>query len=156
MDSGFVIRQLIYLREEYTMSNSQKASSLSPDSELDPKTRDACNRNTLRIFLSHKTEDGEAAKKIKDVLMRHAAGKLEVFTFGEIQAGLAWKPKIEENAKEANWFVLLFSHPDQDWGWCLYEAGIFHEHMGKHGRLVCLRNNRGQTTVFSWHPAVNL
>lgn len=82
-------------------------------------------RRSVVAFLSHKHRDYEAAKKIRDVLRVHSAGRIEVFMSEQIPKGDDWQEKIEAALYDSDWFLLLFSGVDDDWSWCHQETGIF-------------------------------
>lgn len=89
------------------------------------RSRRALARRSIVVFLSHKHRDYEAAKKIREVLRLHSAGKIDVFMSEQIPKGDDWQEKIEEALYGADWFLLLFSGVDDDWSWCHQESGIF-------------------------------
>jgi hypothetical protein len=85
----------------------------------------ARERRFIKVFLSHKHKDYEAADRIGNVLRFNSAGRLRVFLSENIAKGDDWQKEIEKELYESDWFVLLFSGVDQDWAWCHHEAGFF-------------------------------
>ena len=50
-----------------------------------------------------------------------------------------WAAQIWDNLKKADWLLLLYTDPSEEWDWCLFEAGFFAGcTTEKEGRLVCL------------------
>lgn len=81
----------------------------------------------LIIFISHKTKDKAAAQVLKDLLMGHCTG-LTVFLSSDardISVGNRWWETIHENLDKADWLLLLYTTPNDNWDWCIYEAGYF-------------------------------
>lgn len=76
------------------------------------------------VFISHKSQDAEMARRLKAVLSSHAP-KVNVFLSEEIPPGDHWHDRIEEALRATHWFLLLYTSSDHNWGWCLYEAGLF-------------------------------
>lgn len=98
-------------------------------------------KKKLRIFISHKMKDKLVAKKIVDELKDYAADKFEFFLSENIPFGEDWSEKIHQNLKKADWLILLYTDPTEEWDWCLYETGFFRA-SPKRGerRLICLHS----------------
>src|SRR5215469_15476440 len=76
------------------------------------------------VFFSHKVNDSGVTKSLKKLLDSHTENV--VFHISEeIEKGAAWREAIVELLTRANFLVLVFTDPDEDWGWCLYESGFF-------------------------------
>jgi hypothetical protein len=84
------------------------------------------------VFISHKTEDKEIADVITTFLLTSTAGNLEVFqstssassTTATTGVGRSLDKQLRENVGNANVLILLYTHPDKDWNYCMYELGI--------------------------------
>lgn len=95
----------------------------------------------VSIFLSHKGEDVDVAKVIKGRIEALSAGKIQFHLSEELPKGDDWYAWIERNLESANWFMLLFTDPSNNWDWCLYEAGLFRGIGNKEkDRLICLHD----------------
>jgi hypothetical protein len=94
--------------------------------------------NAIKIFISHKQEEGEAARKIKGLLEYFGNGRLSCFVSELIAPGRPYPERIEEELRESLWFLFLYTDPQLSWDWCLYEAGMFRGWMEAHDRLTCL------------------
>lgn len=92
-----------------------------------------------RIFISHKVKDRVAAEKIRSALNLYGAGNLEIFVSERIKAGVVWNEQILTNLQKADWLILLYTDPSEEWDWCLFEAGFFAGcAKGAEARLICL------------------
>lgn len=58
----------------------------------------------------------------------------------DIAIGEDWMQALYERVTDANWFLLLLPDSADDWGWQLYEAGIFRGTMLPGDRLICLHH----------------
>ena len=99
--------------------------------------------NAIKIFISHKQEEGEAARKIKGLLEYFGNDRLSCFVSELIAPGKPYPEKIEEELRESLWFLFLYTDPQLSWDWCLYEAGMFRGWMEAHDRLTCLYHRSG-------------
>ena len=103
----------------------------------------------VNLFISHKAEDKSAAIAIKDILEKHT-GRLKVQISEEIHGGAQWRQRIIEMLRTSKVMLLLYTDPTADWGWCLYEAGLFTPLEGGESHVVCLYNPN--TTVEQLEP----
>jgi len=98
----------------------------------------------LRIFISHKSENGAAARGIKNELELNGGSRIEVFISEDIRGGDNWFDWIKTHLVGSNMLLLLFTEPSATWDWCLYEAGLFTrlnvDDESVQRRVVCLRN----------------
>jgi hypothetical protein len=91
------------------------------------------------IFISHKVKDRVAAEEIRSGLSLYGGGSLNIFVSERIEAGVIWSQEIREHLKKANWLILLYTDPSEEWDWCLFEAGFFAGCAeDEKCRLVCL------------------
>src|SRR5436190_12486349 len=81
----------------------------------------------LNIFISHKSKDEAAAKELKRLLDAHCR-KIKAFLSCDLKClpgGTDWREGIHRALNEANWLILIYTTPGDNWDWCLYEAGYF-------------------------------
>jgi len=91
------------------------------------------------IFISHKVRDRVAAEKIRRALKLSGGDNLEIFLSERIKAGAEWNKAIWDSLEMADWLLLLYTDPSEEWNWCLFEAGFFaHRAKGAKGKLICL------------------
>jgi hypothetical protein len=76
------------------------------------------------VFFSHKLKDRHVAHSIKTLLTENTAN-VAYFVSEDIEKGDNWHKAITEQLHNARFLVLVFTDPDEDWSWCLYETGFF-------------------------------
>jgi hypothetical protein len=76
------------------------------------------------VFFSHRFKDKHVAHSIKELLTNHTAN-VEYFVSEDIEKGENWRRAITEQLHNSRFLVLVFTDPDEDWSWCLYETGFF-------------------------------
>lgn len=95
-----------------------------------------------RIFFSHRHRDEPVTKEIIGVLHRHTEN-VRCFISENIERGAKWRSAIAEQLKLSGFLVLVFTDPEEDWGWCLYETGFFDalsQLPGETRRIYCLHH----------------
>jgi len=94
----------------------------------------------LKVFLSYKKKDKIAARRLKTELEVLGCGRIEVFIAERISSGETWPGSVHKMLRDADWLILLYTDPTDDWDWCMYETGYFSacELELSHRRLVCL------------------
>ncbi len=103
----------------------------------------ALTNNSVSVFFSYKKKDESAAKEIVTVLRKFAGERLKITYAAEFKGdivGKHWRSKIREEIHHANWFILLFPDPSDDWDWCLYETGLFESQFTSADSLICLHH----------------
>jgi hypothetical protein len=105
--------------------------------------------NTLRIFISHKMPtDTSLAEDIGKHLSLYGGNQVKVTHAGRFRYGEQWRNRIEKELDEADWLIFLYTDPDEDWGFCLYECGYFRRSMennkNKKKRLITFCRNQDQ------------
>lgn len=95
------------------------------------------------VFFSHKINDEDVTAQIMDLLDRHTKG-IKYFVSENIEKGTHWRKTIAECLNLASFLILVFTDPNEDWGWCLYETGFFDALSQKSPselrRIYCLHN----------------
>jgi hypothetical protein len=101
----------------------KQPSEIPPWTES-PPIADSTTTQKYSVFVSHRVNDGGVTKALTDLLDRHT--KTVKFIISEnFEKGKAWRQEIANALHQANFLVLVFTDPDEDWGWCLYESGFF-------------------------------
>jgi len=95
------------------------------------------------VFISHKSKDQEGAKLIEELLSGSGGNLLDVFISERIQAGQVWSKKIFEQLGKADYLILLYTDPSEEWDWCLFEAGFYAGRANEDKtQLVCLHSTQ--------------
>ena len=100
------------------------------------------------IFFSHKVKDELVTRKIIDLIHRNTEN-VQCFVSEDITKGKDWRHEIALHLRLSSILVLIFTDPDEDWGWCLYETGFFDALMqipdAAQTRLICCLHNMSTT-----------
>lgn len=98
--------------------------------------------NTVKIFISHKKVEAEAASAIQESLVRLGTpDRLKVFVSEHITGGTDWFKWVQESLAGSNLLLLLYTDRTEDWDWCMYEAGLFTDLKGEDTRkVVCIQS----------------
>ncbi|MFO7876397.1 MAG: toll/interleukin-1 receptor domain-containing protein [Desulfovermiculus sp.] len=96
------------------------------------------------VFISHKSKDKEAAKAIKKLFDNWGGGKLlNVFISERIEAGQVWSKEVFDHLDKADYLILLYTDPSEEWDWCLFEAGFYAGRANEDKTyLVCLHSTQ--------------
>jgi hypothetical protein len=99
------------------------------------------SHNEYSVFFSHKVNDERVTSSLIELLDRHTKN-VGFFISEKIKKGSPWRKAIIEHLNRANFLVLVFTDPNEDWGWCLYESGFFDalSQVSKSRRIWCLHN----------------
>lgn len=89
--------------------------------ELDPD-------NKTTVFISHRLEDGDIAKIIYDALS-DASGEVEFYVANDSEhrntpVGGSLSDGIAKALSETELVLLIYTHDDEDWSWCMWETGV--------------------------------
>jgi hypothetical protein len=76
------------------------------------------------VFFSHKSEDKLVTKHLIELLDENTEN-VDYFFSEKIEKGAPWRQEIVKWLDMSSYLVLVFTDPDEDWGWCLYETGFF-------------------------------
>jgi hypothetical protein len=89
--------------------------------------------NALTVFISYKmpkTEEvGSEKIDIADEFARElsdfSAGNIKIHYAGNFAAGIDWRNELISTIQKCDMFILLYTGADQQWEFCLLEAGLF-------------------------------
>lgn len=107
------------------------------------KVLPALEKEVVNVFFSYKKKDEHAAKKIISLLEDNSNKRLEFTSMAEFTrmfTGKAWRERLRELTRSAQWFILLFPDCHDDWDWCIYETGLFEAHLTSADSLICLHH----------------
>ncbi len=78
----------------------------------------------VHLFISCRAEDRKLADEIERLLCA-CSKRLKVHIYPHSRPGSDWEDWIRDKLRISHLLLLLFTDPDADWDWCLYEAGLF-------------------------------
>jgi hypothetical protein len=76
------------------------------------------------IFFSHKSKDAPVTKSIIRLITTHTEN-VRCIISEDIERGVDWRKAIAELLARTSILILIFTEPEEDWGWALYETGFF-------------------------------
>jgi hypothetical protein len=81
------------------------------------------------IFISHKHSDRAVATVLRSFVSEQSSGKFRVFQSSDPSAaGPRIARQIRTELREALWeasaVILVYTSPDKDWGYCMWECGV--------------------------------
>src|SRR5262245_43164957 len=82
----------------------------------------------LRVFVSYKLRDFDAANQIGQLLRRIGGNNIDVFVAGDsesIRPATDFRAQILKKLCEAHVVIFFQPDPNLQWDWCLYETGYF-------------------------------
>jgi hypothetical protein len=83
----------------------------------------------LNIFLSYKMpkedEQLDIAREFAGELSDLAGGRMKMHYAGAYPRGVDWRGEIVSTIKKSDMFILLYTGEEQQWEFCLLEAGLF-------------------------------
>jgi hypothetical protein len=125
------------------VGKKRKADIISRPSDAPPGAGHNTAHANYTVFFSHRIKDKHVAHSIKRLLTEHTAN-VEYFVSEDIEKGENWRRAITEQLHNARFLVLVFTDPDEDWSWCLYETGFFdalrHADNTQTRRIHCLHH----------------
>ena len=100
------------------------------------------------VFFSHKVNNSGVTKALKDLLDSHTE-HVDFHISEQIEKGTAWRKAIADLLNRANFLVLVFTDPNENWDWCLYETGFFGalSQSESRRRIWCLHNASTDSTT---------
>lgn len=117
-----------------------------------------------KIFISHRHVDRPIADILRQSLMDWSTGHCEIFqssdqgTIQNIDKGIQDKLVKVLILSETELLILVYTHPDEDWSWCMWECGIAVDltATGPETRIVVLQCADKAPTVFGDRDTVQL
>ena len=79
----------------------------------------------LRVFISYKQKDADATIGIKQLLQQRGGDNIEVFVSEDEAPGIQFRQHLLKKLREAHVLIFLYTDPQSQWDWCLYETGYF-------------------------------
>jgi hypothetical protein len=89
----------------------------------------------MKIFISHKMpKDSDAALAIGQLIALYSGNKISIILAEDFRKGSPLTSDITAAIQGADIFILLYTGEDQDWGYCLLEAGQFQATLNNDGK----------------------
>lgn len=106
------------------------------------------------LFISHKHENRAIATVLRDFVEMNTAGVVEVFQSSSEQAagpraGFSLTQELKNALWRASAFVLIYTHPDRDWSYCMYEYGVANSPNTPDTRMILLRCDEAVPALFA-------
>ena len=143
------------------MSNesvSESGARSIPDSEAaaavqEPKQR-AEAAEQRKVFISHKHDDSALADTLASWIRRNTAGTVNMFQSSSPwrdapRVGRALTRELRRAVAEAHVVVLVYTIPDKDWNYCMWEVGIASDPSSPEARIVVLQCGQSVPTLFT-------
>ena len=99
-----------------------------------------------RVFISHKHSDLAIATVIRGFITEQTANRVRVFQSSDsgnaADTPLVGRPLNQQLANalwNANGVVLVYTTPDQDWGYCMWECGLATDPTSPHTSIFVLQ-----------------
>lgn len=113
------------------------------------------------LFISHKHQDHAIATVLREFLEVAAAGALEVFQSSSQaatapRAGFSLNQELKNALWRASAFVLIYTDPDVDWSYCMYEYGVANSPDSPDTRMILLRCGDAVPAMFAGQVIVNV
>ena len=86
------------------------------------------NEDKVRLFISHREADKAAAKAVANRLGM-ISNRLEIYLASDSQfegprVGKSVNGQLAEALAQTSLVLLLYTGPDKDWSWCMWECGV--------------------------------
>jgi hypothetical protein len=79
----------------------------------------------IGVFISHRHEDRSLAELVETHLRTLGQETVDVHVSHNMPGGTDYRHWIKRHIHKSDVFVLLFTEPDANWEWCIFEAGRF-------------------------------
>jgi len=107
------------------------------------KKFDNSDLDTVKIFLSFRSEDEAIANGLSAALASASGQKIEFAKFTGMRGGEKWRDWIEKKIDESHALIFIYTDEQASWRWCIYEIGMFRGvHKGS-GRPIILLKSPG-------------
>jgi hypothetical protein len=112
------------------------------------------------IFISHKHSDRAIANVVRSFITEQSRGKVRVFQSSDGSApgprvGRDLVTELRNALWEASAVILVYTTPDKDWGYCMWECGAATQRDSPDTRIIVLQCAETKPDVFSGQFHVN-
>jgi len=96
------------------------------------------------IFISHKHSDRAIANVVRSFITEQSSGKVRVFQSSDPSAegpriSRSLKTELRDALWEASAVILVYTTPDKDWGYCMWECGVATHPASPDTRIIVLQ-----------------
>jgi hypothetical protein len=113
------------------------------------------------VFISHKHENSPIADAVREFVLSSTAGAVDVFQSSSEQA---YSPRmgfsLNQELKTALWragaFILIYTHTDLDWSYCMFEYGVANNPKSPDTRIILFRCCDAVPALFAGQVNVNV
>jgi hypothetical protein len=125
---------------ENTTASSKETPTTSE--ETTKPSDETTKPKKYNIFISHRLEDRNIASAASGALRLLSKGRLEPFVCEDIPGGREWRDWIYKKIEKADMLLFLYTDVSQDWMWCFFEIGLFHDPKDTKARpIICLKDS---------------
>lgn len=122
-------------------------------------TTDATPERPL-LFISHKHENQDIASVLREFVEVHTGGAVEVYQSSSEQAsgprlGFSLTQELKSALWRASAFILIYTTPDREWSYCMYEYGVANNPKSPDTRMLLLRCCEATPALFAGQVTVN-
>ena len=102
-------------------SNSENATT----SDTSPSLQEADDDEKVYVFLSYLNDDAAIADVVQQELMG-VSERVSVFkAHDDMRLAANWRQDLHNEIRKASFFLMLYTDPDKDWQWPIFEATTF-------------------------------
>ena len=114
------------------------------------------------VFISHKHADLRIATVIRGFITEQTANRVKVFQSSDGGSaaetpivGRPLNPQLAEALWSANGVVLVYTTPDQDWGYCMWECGVATDPKSPRTKIFVLQCTDAVPVLFEGQVRIN-
>lgn len=128
------------------------------DASEDPTHSSAVRRPFL--FISHRHGDQPIADVIRKFVSDRSGGRIAVYQSSSAYAdsprvGRELHRELKENLWAAGVVILIYTSPDEDWGYCMWECGVATQAHSPETKIVVLQCGPQPPSVYTEAVRVN-
>ena len=128
------------------------------DTRKDPSQSPASTRPLL--FISHRHADRPIADVLRKFVTDRSGGRIAVFQSSSAQAknprvGRELQKELKEHLWAAGVVVLVFTSPEEDWSYCMWECGVATHPASPETKIIVLQCGPQSPSVYADAVRVN-
>lgn len=106
-----------------------------------------------RIFISHRHNDSEIADVLREHLLLWGLPRASIWQSSALTGGPAIGQRLTDQLlttlRDSQLVILVYTFPDADWSYCMWETGIATDPSGRGTRVVVLQCTEERPPVFA-------